>query len=328
MARLNRIRRTERPAGVPAPFESAVPAGTAGTRWTRGRWTLLGMAAPSLVLLLLFAYLPLIGWLLAFYDYKPGYDFFNLKFAGLKYVILAFSDGEILRILRNTLVMSGLNLLFSPLPMVFAIFLTEIRFKWIKKLIQTTTTLPYFISWVLVFALAYVMFNINDGLFNKLVVALGLSDKALDILGNEDIVWYFQTGIGIWKGLGFSAIVYVAAITGIDPELVDAAAVDGAGRYRRILHVVLPGLLPTYFVLLLLGIGNLLNNGFEQYYLFYNGLVANKIEVLDYYVYRMGIFLGNYPISTAIGMTKTLVSILLLTIANQSARVLLDRKLF
>jgi putative aldouronate transport system permease protein len=297
-------------------------------RWTKGRWTLAAMAAPSLVLLLLFAYLPLVGWLLAFFDYKPGYDFLKLHFAGLKYVVLAFSDGEILKILRNTLVMSGLNLLFSPLPMVFAIFLSEIRFKWIRKTIQTTTTLPNFISWVLVFALAYVMFNINDGLVNKLIVSIGLSDKSLDILGNEDIVWYFQTAIGIWKGLGFSAIVYVAAITGIDPEQVDAAAVDGAGRFRRIWHVVMPGLLPTYFVLLLLGIGNLLNNGFEQYYLFYNGLVANRIEVLDYYVYRMGIFLGNYPISTAIGMTKTLVSVLLLTIANRLSRTLLDRKLF
>jgi len=297
-------------------------------RWTHGKWILMAMATPSLLFLLLFSYLPLLGWLLAFFDYKPGYDFLKLHFAGLKYFVLAFSDGELLKILRNTLVMSGLNLLFSPLPMVFAIFLTEIRFKWVKKVIQTTTTLPNFISWVLVFALAYVMVNVNDGLLNKLVQGLGLSKGPLDVLGNESIVWYFQTALGIWKGLGFSAIVYVAAITGIDPEQIDAASVDGAGRFRRIWHVVMPGLLPTYFVLLLLGIGNLLNNGFEQYYLFYNGLVADKIEVLDYYVYRMGIFLGNYPISTAIGMTKTLVSILLLTIANRSAKVLLDRKLF
>lgn len=297
-------------------------------KWSKGRWLLLAMAAPSLLLLFLFAYVPLLGWALAFFDYKPGYNFMKLHFVGFKYLILAFSDGELLKVLRNTLVMSGLNLLASPLPMIFAIFLMEIRISRARKIIQTSTTLPYFISWVLVYALAYVLFSIGDGLVNRLALGLGLIAEPMDVLGNEDIVWFFQTGIGIWKGLGFSAIVYVAAITGIDPELVDAASVDGAGRFRRIWHVTVPGLLPTYFVLLLLAIGNLLNNGFEQYYLFYNGLVANKIEVLDYYVYRMGIFMGNYPISTAIGMTKTLVSLILLTIANQLAKKMLDRKIF
>jgi len=299
-----------------------------GNFFKSGRFLLLMMAAPSLIFLVLFFYVPLAGWFIAFHDYKPGYDFFNLEFVGLRYFRMAFSDPAFPRILRNTLVMSGLSLLTSPLPMVFAIFLAEIRSRATSKVVQISSTLPHFISWVLVYSLAYMIFNTGDGLINRLVMASGLADRPYNFLSNNDIVWLFQTGISIWKNLGFSAIVYIAAIATIDPQLIDAAVVDGAGRLQRIWYVVVPGLLPTYFVLLLLSIGNLLNNGFEQYYMFYNGLVADKIEVLDYYVYRIGIILKSYPISTAIGITKTIVSVLLLTVANQLAKVLLGRKIF
>ena len=216
--------------------------------------------------------------------------------------------------------MSCLGLMCSPLPAFFAISLSEIRFKKISRFIQTATTFPNFISWVLVFSVFYAMFSPNDGVVNKIFLALKIIDQQANPIGNPDIVYFFQTGIGLWKTIGFSAIIYLASLAGIDPGLYDAAEVDGAGRFRKIIHIKIPSLYPTYFTLLILAIGQMLNNGFEQYYLFYNGLVGDKIEVLDYYVYRLGILGNGYPLATAIGITKTAISVFLLVCANSLSK--------
>lgn len=285
-------------------------------RLSSGKRTLLFMTIPCIIFVALFAYLPLAGWVIAFFDYKPGLNLLNVPFVGLKYLIMAYKDTEMFPVLRNTLVLSFLGILSSPLAVVFAILLNEMRSKKIRKFVQTTTTLPNFISWVLVYALFYIIISSNDGMLNSVLLNLKIIDQPLSPLTNPDIVWPLQTAIGIWKNLGFGSIVYIAAITSIDPELYDAAFVDGAGRFRRIWHITIPGLIPTFITLLLLSIGNLLNTGFEQYYLFNNGLVQEKIQVLDLYVYRIGIYLNNYPMSTAIGISKTLVSGILLIFAN------------
>lgn len=297
-------------------------------RISTGQITLLLMAIPCVIALFLFHYLPLAGWLIAFMDYKPGIRLTETHFAGLKYFIMAFNDPELVSVLRNTLVLSFLGLLTSPLGMIFAIFLSEMRSRKLQKAIQTTTTFPHFVSWVLVYAIAYVFLSAGDGLLNKMLFKLHLISQPLNPLANPDIVWYLQTAIAIWKGLGFGAIIYLAAIAGIDQEQYDAAAVDGAGRWSRIWHITVPGLMPTYITLLLLSIGNLLNNGFEQYYLFNNGLVQEKIQVLDLYVYRIGITLNNFPMATAIGMAKTLVSVSLLLVANQFSKSVRGQKIF
>ncbi|MBP1990933.1 ABC transporter permease [Paenibacillus eucommiae] len=297
-------------------------------RISKGQITLLMMAFPCVIAVILFSYLPLLGWIIAFFDYKPGFKIFDVPFVGFKYFEMAFNDPELLLVLRNTLVISFLGILISPSSVIFAIMLTEMRGKVLRKFVQSTTTLPYFISWVLVYAVAYVMFSVGDGMLNKVLFNFHLISSPLNPLANPDIVWFFQTAIAVWKNLGFGAIVYIAAITGIDPEQYDAAAVDGANRLMKIWHVTIPGLIPTFLTLLLLNIGGLLNNGFEQYYLFNNALVQEKIQVLDLYVYRIGIYLNNYPMSTAIGMTKTLVSILLLTTANYLSKKLRDQSIF
>lgn len=309
-------------AKPPAPYAKSK------RRLSSGQKTLLIMALPCVAALLLFSYLPLAGWAIAFFDYKPGLKLFDTTFAGFKYFKMAFDDSEMLSVLRNTLAMSFLGLLVSPLAAIFAIFLTEMRSKRLQKFIQTTTTLPNFISWVLVYAVCYFMLSSGDGIINKLLLNYGLINNPMNPLADPDIVWLFQTAITVWKNLGFAAIVYIASIVGIDQEQYDAAAVDGAGRFNKIVHITIPGLLPTFITLLLLNIGALLNNGFEQYYLFNNGLVQSKIQVLDLYVYRIGISQNNFPMSTAIGISKTLVSIALLMSANLLSKKLRDQSIF
>jgi len=215
--------------------------------------------------------------------------------------------------------MSFLQILSSPLPIIFAILLSELPFNRFKRVVQTITTLPNFVSWVIVFALAFAIFS-NEGLWNTFFTGLGWLQQPVNVLGNEDITWVFQTLLVIWKSLGWNAIIYLAAIAGIDSELYDAASVDGAGRFSRIMHITVPGILPTFIVLLLLSASNLLSVGFEQYLVFYNPMVADKIEVIDYYVYRMGLVAQDYSFTTAVGIMKTLVSLLLLFSINTLAK--------
>jgi len=277
------------------------------------------LAVPFLVFVFAFSYVPLISWVYAFYDYKMGMPFLDLskvEFVGLNNFAKLVREGrETVRVLRNTLVMSSLNILVSPLPVIFAILLNEIRSGWFRKFIQTTTTLPHFISWIVVYGVAFSMFSMN-GLVNQIYAMLNLPVPQVSILGNNKMAWLFHLGLGIWKSLGWSAIIYIAAITGIDTELYDAAKIDGANKFRLMLHVTVPGIAPTYIVLLLLSISNLLSNGFDQYFVFYNSMVSDKVEVLDYYVYKVGFLVGDYSYSIALGMFKTLVSITLLFTVN------------
>lgn len=281
---------------------------------------LLVLVLPFVLFIFAFYYVPLLGWILAFFNYKPGIPLSRTPFVGLKYFQMMFSGGsDMLRSLRNTFAMYLLGLLCTPLPMIFAILLNEIRCRPFKKIVQTTTTMPNFISWIIVFSFAFSLFS-TDGLVNNLLTKLHLISTPTNLLGNSDIVWVFQTLLGLWKGLGWSAIIYIAAIAGIDGELYDAARVDGAGRFRCTLHITIPGLMPTFLVLLLLSLSNILSVGFDQYLLFYNSLVADKIEVLDYYVYRLGIVASNYSYGTAVGIFKSVVSITMLFLINYIAK--------
>ncbi len=274
------------------------------------------MAIPFILFVIAFSYVPLFGWIYAFVDYQPGIPLFDSEFVGFKYFEILFDDmPTLIRVLRNTLVMSFLGILISPLPAIFAILLTELPSRKFKRIVQTTTTLPHFVSWIIVYSLAFNIFSI-EGLFNDVFMSLGWLDKPTNILANGDAVWFFQTGLGIWKGLGWSSIVYFAAIAGIDSELYDAASVDGAGRFHKIIHITIPGISATYIVLLLLDISKLLSVGMEQYLVFYNSIVADKIEVLDYYVYRLGLISNDYSYATAVGILRTIVSLTLLFTVN------------
>lgn len=289
---------------------------------------LLLMAVPFVLIIIAFSYVPLFGWIYAFYDFKAGVAFDKLQFIGLTKFILIFNNSdECIRVMRNTLVLSSLGILSTPLPVIFAIMLNEVRSRHFKKFVQTTTTLPNFISYILVFSLFYSIFSF-DGLFNGIIKILGFSVDPLGVMGNDKYTWWFQWFISIWKTFGWTSIIYLAAIAGIDMELYNAAKIDGAGKVQSILHVTVPGLFSTFLVLLLLQISNILNNGFDQYYVFFNALVADKIEVLDYYIYKIGIRANDYSMATALGIFKTVISIILLFMANKVSRRLRDESIF
>lgn len=276
---------------------------------------LLLLAMPFVIIIFMFCYVPLAGWIYAFFDYRPGFALFDCDFVGLRtFKIIWQNRDELFRVLRNTLVLSGIGIITSPLPVIFAIILNEIKNSKFRKMVQTLTTLPNFISWIVVFTLAFAMFS-SDGMFSALFRMLGL-DVTVNVMGNNKISWLFMWALATWKTLGWSAIIYIASIAGIDAELYDAAHVDGANRFQTIMHVTVPGLYSTFFVLLLLAISNMLSNGFDQYFVFYNPLTADKLEVLDYYVYKIGVLTNDYPQSVALGMFKTVVSIILLFTAN------------
>jgi ABC-type polysaccharide transport system permease subunit len=277
---------------------------------------LLLMASPFVAFVFAFSYVPLFGWAYAFFRYKPGIPLSKTPFVGLdNFRILLQDHSNILRVARNTLVMSSLNILCSILPIVFAILLTEIPFRRFKRFVQTMTTIPNFVSWIIVFSLAFNIFS-NDGVLNNFMLSMGWISKPSNLLGSESAVWAFQTTLGVWKTLGWNAIIYLAAIAGIDGELYDAGSVDGAGRFRRILHITIPGVLPTFIVLLLLSASNILSVGLDQYLVFHNPLVADKIEVIEYYVYRLGLLLQDFSYATAVGIVKTVISVSLLFAIN------------
>lgn len=292
---------------------------------SRKRWAsiqYLLFALPFVALIVAFSYVPLFGWYYAFVDYKLGMGMFDMKFVGLQnFAKLIIEYKEVLRVLRNTFIMSLLGIAVSPLPIIFAIMLNEIASSKFKRIVQTVTTLPNFISWIVVYGLAWAMFS-SSGLVTNALKSMGIQSQEIGLLGSYKLVWFFQLGLGIWKGLGWGAIIYLAAISGIDTEQYDAAKVDGANKLQTIWHVTVPGVIPTYLVLLLLAVSNMLNNGFEQYFVFYNSLVSDRIEVLDYYVYKIGLLCNDYAYSVAIGMLKTLLSIFLLFTVNTLSKKL------
>jgi putative aldouronate transport system permease protein len=291
------------------------------------KFKLFLMMLPFLVAVILFSYLPLSGWRYAFYNYKLGLPMDQQEYVGFTWFTSLWSNaaqqGETIRVLRNTFAMSGLGLAASWLPVAFAIFLTEIKVGWFKKFVQIFTTLPNFISWVLVFSFALTIFSLDTGIINKALVGLGIISEPIAFLNSSEHIWVKMWLWNTWKTLGWGAIMYLAAIAGIDQELYEAAKVDGAGRWRQILHITIPGILPTFFVLLLLQISNIVNNGMEQYLVFMNAMNKSTIEVLDLYVYNISLgtrSTNTISMATAIGILKSLVSIVLLFLANNFSK--------
>jgi putative aldouronate transport system permease protein len=283
------------------------------------------LLVPFLLLVSLFCYLPLWGWRYAFYYHLPGEALTAEKFAGFYWFTFLFQNEatvkDILRVLTNTLAMSGLGILTSWCPLAFAVFLAEIRSRRARRVIQTLTTIPNFISWVLVYAVAFCIFS-TDGFLSSVMVNAGLWESGRNLLMGDGNIWLKMLGWGMWKGLGWGAIMYIAAITGIDPQLYEAATVDGAGRFQKMWHITVPELIPTFMVMLLLSVAGILNNGMEQYLVFENSTNTNPIQVLDLFVYKLGIGKGVIPLSTVVGMVKSIVSVVLLFGANAISKAI------
>lgn len=293
---------------------------------------LLLLLLPCLLIVFIFNYLPLWGWAYAFFQYKPGKSLFNSDFVGLKNFTVLFSNPvmfkRLLEVLRNTFAIHGIGYLFSPLPAIFAIFLNEMHWARVRRTIQTLTTLPHFISWVIMYSLAFAMLAVDGGFVNNVLLSSGIIGKPIDFLGSKNHVWIVQNLYQQWKGLGWGAIIYLAAISGIDSEIYEASMIDGAGRMSRIWHITIPHLIPTYFVLLIIGIGNFLNTGMEQYMIFGNAMNKPYIEVLDLYVYNLGIGSGLISYATAVGVMKSIVALVLLSAANTLSKKVRGESVF
>ncbi|MGI6109661.1 MAG: ABC transporter permease [Eubacteriaceae bacterium] len=289
-----------------------------GLRSAQGKKLFL-LILPFLILCFMFSYFPLYGWIYAFYDYRAPLSLSQCQFVGFKWFAMLFTNAtqvqQLIQVLKNTFAMSLLGILTSFLPVLFAVFLNEIRCKWFKNVVQTLTTLPNFISWSLVYAIAFCLFS-SSGMVNSVLQSWGWIAEPIKFLDSPDHVWLKMVLWTVWKTLGWGAIMYLAAIAGIDQEIYEAARVDGASRWQIIKSITIPLVMPTYFVMLMLSIANFLNNGMDQYFVFQNAFNKQTIQVLDLYVYNIGMTGKNLSLATAIGVLKSLVSVTLLMIVN------------
>ena len=294
-----------------------------GAMQTKKGKVLFLLAIPVMVYVILFGYVPLWGLGYAFVKYRLGKPMLESDFVGLQNFITLFKNPvireNIFQSIYNTLGMAGLDYLLMFLPMAFAIFVNEIRSTRVRKAVQTVSTLPHFISWVVVFALVNALLS-STGLINTLLVEWGWIDEPINILMSDEHVWIKQEVFQRWKDLGWSGVVYFSAIAGIDQEQFEAAAIDGAGRWARIRYITIPHLMPTLVVLLIMGFGRILNTGVEQYMIFENAFNKDYITTLDLYVYHLGIGGGMVSYSVAVGIMKSVIGLTLFYVTNYIAK--------
>ena len=287
------------------------------------QWQLAIMSVPMLLYVLLFNYAPIWGWITAFQDYKPKQGLFGSKWVGLDNFKFLFGREDFVLSIRNTLAMSLINLVFGTVAAILlAVLLNEVRNRTFKRTVQTVTYLPHFLSMVIVVAMAQNIFSSN-GAINTALMSLGLVKEPVFFLGTGEYFWWLVGAINIWKEVGWNTIIYIAAMTSIDPSLYEAAAIDGAGRFQRILHVTLPGIKSTFMVLLIMNIGHLMEAGFEIQYLMRNGMVQKYSDTIDIMslLYSFGAR-PQYGRGVAAGMFKSIVGIILLFGANKIAKVM------
>ncbi len=309
-------------------MKNAVPAAARPHKSVRERfWEqryLFLLLLPSLIWVILICYAPMTGLYMAFINYTPkgnGYfaDLASSQFVGLDWFKYFFST-DFLIIMRNTLATSLLKLLFSfPMPIILAICLNEVKSEGVKKFVQTASYLPYFISWVIA-ANIFITFLSADGVINNLLMAIGFTDEQILFFQKGPYFWWIIAIANAWKVLGYNAIIYLAAVSGISQDMYEAADVDGATRVQKIWYITLPALKPTIMVLLILAVGGVLNTGFEQQLLMANDSILNYSDVLDTYAYRYGLKNGMYSYGTAVGLFKSVVSFILVMGANSLSK--------
>ncbi len=278
------------------------------------------MSVPMLLYVGLFNYFPLWGWITAFMNYKPALPLLQNEWVALKNFEWLFSRPEFLGAVRNTFAMAGINLVFGfVFPILLALLLREIGHTGFKRTVQTVTYLPHFLSWVIVVGIAQTMLS-SGGAVNQLLLTLGLVDKPVFFLGEGRYFWWLVGFIHVWKECGWNSIIYLAAMSAIDPALYEAAEMDGAGRFKKMRHITLPGIRSTFMVLLIMNIGYLMEAGFEIQYLMGQNVVMDWSQTIDIFALKYGIARGQYSRAIAAGIFKSIVSIALMTGANLTAK--------
>jgi putative aldouronate transport system permease protein len=288
---------------------------------------LLILFLPGLLYYIIFRYLPMYGVIIAFKDFNAVKGILGSEWVGMKHFISFFNNPNAWRLIRNTIALSGYGLLWGfPAPIILALLLNEIKNSSAKRIFQTVSYMPHFISTVIVVGMVINFLSPTDGIINKFIVAFG----GEPIFFMKEPGWFRTVYIasGIWKEVGWGAIIYIAALTGINPEIYEAAIVDGANRWKQLIHVTLPGIAPTVTIMLILRIGSLMDVGFEKVMLLYNSLLYEKADIISTYVYRRGIEGANFSFATAIGLMDSLIGLVLIVSANKISKKISEESLW
>jgi len=288
--------------------------------WKRGIPLYL-MILPGLLYFIIFKYIPMGGVVIAFQQFDPFDGFLKSDWVGLDNFRRLFAEQDFLRLLGNTLMLSCMNLLlFFPAPIVLALLLNEARHALFRKFVQTVVYVPHFLSWVIVVSLTILLFSVQEGGVNKLLVNYGFAP--IELLTDSDYFRFLYVSQSIWKEAGWSAVIFFAALASIDPTLYEAAVVDGASRWRQMWHITLPGLRTTIVILFILRVGYLMDSSFEHILLMQNPTNLQLSDVFDTYVYRMGIIQGDFSYTTTVGLFKSVVGLTLILLVNRIAKKL------
>ncbi|WP_231637478.1 ABC transporter permease [Paenibacillus sp. FJAT-27812] len=285
------------------------------------QYQLILLSIPFVLILILFNYVPLWGWIMAFQNYSPAKGITGSSFVGLENFKFLFADDQFLRVLRNTLVMSIMSLIAGFLgAIILALLLNEVRISVFKRTIQTLTYIPHFVSMVVIANIVLTFLSPDGGFINNLLLQMGLIKEPVYFMGKGEWFWIIHTLVGVWKEIGWSTIIYLAVIAGLNQEVYEAADVDGANRFKKIWHITIPGIMPTAVILLILSVGSIINTGYESQFLLGNPLVIDYSEVLDLYALNLSFGSQQYSAGIALSIFKSIVSIILVVIVNYIAR--------
>lgn len=290
-------------------------------------WPIYMMILPGFLFFIIFKYIPMAGIMIAFQNYDPFLGFWGSKWVGFENFERLFTTRDFWPLMANTMILSALDIIFFfPMPIILAVLLNEVRIKWFKVMTQTIFYAPHFLSWVVIVAITVVLFATRDGGINILLRDLGFNTiEPLTTPGGFRITWILHN---IWQGTGWGAIIFLAAIAGVDPNLYEAASIDGAGRLRQIWHITLPAIRGVIIILFILRLGSFMDIGFEHVLLLQNPLNMQTSDIFDTFIYRTGILMGNFSFTTAVGMFKGIIGLILVVGANKAVKKLGEEGIF
>lgn len=284
----------------------------------RKHWSLYLMILPVVIYFIIFSYKPMYGAVIAFQNYRPAKGISGSEWVGFDQFIRFFKSPYCFRVIKNTLILSLYSLIFGfPAPIILALLLNEVKSKWFKKTAQTLTYMPHFISMVVAVGLVQ-QFCMSNGIINDIIVFFGGERSA--ILQNPDYYRAIYIISDIWQEIGWGSIIYLAALSGVDQQLYEAAEIDGAGRWKQTIHVTLPGIMPTIIIMLILRIGHLMSMGYEKTILLYSPATYDVADIISSYVYRTGLLEQDYSYSTAVGLFNSVINCILIVVANKISR--------
>ena len=293
----------------------------------RRQWQLYLFLLLPVAFVVIFNYVPMYGIVLAFKNYRPNKGILGSPWAGMKYFNQFFNSPNFLLLLKNTLILSVYSLLAGlPIPILLALCLNEVHVSSFKKTVQMVTYAPYFISTVVMVGMLIQLMSVRTGFFNKLIQAVG--GTPVDFMAVPSLFRTIYVFSGVWQGMGYSAVIYIAALSNVDPQLYEAAIIDGVNRFQKIIHIDVPAILPTIILMLIMALGNVMSIGAEKVYLMQNNLNLSTSEIISTYVYKIGLINGQFSLSTAVGLFNSVINFILIVTVNTIARRLGDTSLW